>query len=199
MNMRVVRVIGVCGLLVFSSFSCRKTQIDNSKVIASMGDEKITENYFKEILQQLCNDNVAKDIFTNPELRKERNRLLSNLLRQKSVIKFAKFHGLDKDLKAQLEVTNASANAYMQLLAERRSVPEPAEAQLKEFYNECVSRERATSQTSKIPTFEQIKDQLIIGWKNNQFMLVREQLLNEIKQKHPIVFDPEYQPDNETN
>lgn len=193
--MRVAQVFGLCSLLLLGILACDKTKKDNSKVIASIGGEKITENYFNNTVRTYIGDaEKANDLLTKPEMRERRNQILANLVNQKALFQFIKLKGLDKDPQAQLQVTSATADAYFQVLSDRL-VPktEPTESQLKSFYDDYVIQAKAENRAVGIPPFEQIKVQLPMVWKHKQIQTARETLLTQINQQFPLVLDPEYQ------
>jgi hypothetical protein len=175
--------------------ACSKTQKDNSKVIASIGGEKITEKYFNNTVRTYIGDQEkANDLLTKPEMRERRNQILVNLVNQKALFQFVKLKGLDKDPQAQLQVASATADAYFQVLSDRLvSKTEPTDSQLKAFYDDYVTQAKAANQSVGIPPFDQIKVQLPMVWKHKQIQAAREALLTQINQQYPVVFDPEYQ------
>ena len=132
MEMRVARMIGVCGVLALGALGCSKVSKDNSKVIASVGGEKITEKGFAETVRIYVGDAAkANDLLTNQAMREQRNEILASLVNQKALLQYVKTQGLDKDPQAQLQVTSAVAGAYFQVLADRIvAKAEPTEAQL---------------------------------------------------------------------
>lgn len=195
MKARMLQVFSICGILAIGLLCCNKVSKDNSKVIASVGGEKITENYFNNTVRTYIGDTVkANDLLTNPAMHEQRSQILANLINQKALFQFVKSQGLDKDPQAQLQVTSAMADAYFQILSDRL-VPkaEPTDAQLKAFYDDYVTQAKAAKQAAGIPPFEQIKAQLPIIWKHKQIQIARETLLNQINQKYPVTLAPEYQ------
>jgi hypothetical protein len=196
MDMRVARMVGMCGVLALGTLGCGKVSKDNSKVIASVGGDKITEKSFTETIGVYVGDAAkAKDLLGNPAMKEQRNQILGSLVNQKALFQYIKAQGLDKDPQAQLQVTSAMAGAYFQILADRL-VPkaEPTDAQLKVFYDDYLVQAKAANQAAGIPPFEQVKAQLPAAWKRKQAETARETLLNQLNQKYPVVFAPEYQP-----
>jgi hypothetical protein len=199
MKMRIVPVFGICGLLVLGLLACGKMQKDNSKVIASVGGEKVTEKYFNDTVRVYFGDAEQTEVdalLTKPEMREQRNQLLARLVQQKALLQFAKSKGLDKDPQVKIHVTGAIADAYLQVLVERL-VPkaEPTDSQLRDFYNEYVAKAKAENRASDTPPFGQIKAQLPIVWKYRQIQLAKDTLMTQIKQQYPLVFDSEYKTD----
>lgn len=195
--MRVVRVCGICGLLVLGLLACRKEQKDNSKVIASIGGEKITEKYFNDIVRTYIGDEEkANELLTKPDMRERRNQILLNLVNQKALFQLVKLKKLDKDPKAQLQITSATADVYFQILADRLAPKaEPTDSQLRAFYDDCVVRAKVANKASSVPPFDQIKVELPMIWKQKQVQTARDTLLTQINQQYPVVVDPEYQID----
>ena len=120
MDMRVARMVGMCGVLALGTLGCGKVSKDNSKVIASVGGDKITEKNFTETIGIYVGDAAkAKDLLGNPAMKEQRNQILGSLVNQKALFQYIKAQGLDKDPQAQLQVTSAMAGAYFQILADR--------------------------------------------------------------------------------
>ena len=194
MDMRAARTMGVAGLLVLGLLGCNKVSKDHSKVLATVAGEKITEQAFDDTVRNALGDQ-AKDLLSNPAQKERRNQILGTLVNQKALLAWAKSEGLDKDPKAQVEVTTALANAYFQILVERNtSKADPTDEQLKAFYDEYVEQAKAANQAQGIPPYDQVKAQLPAVWKQKQMQVAREALLNQLNQKYPVVFDPDYRP-----
>ena len=196
MAMRMAKMLGMSGLLVLGTLACGKFSSDHSKVVASVGPDKITEKAFGDIVRLLIGDDAkAKDMLTSEAARAQRNQLLENMVTQKALLRFGKSEGLDKDPKVQLAVDAAIANVYAQTLIEKRSVAvEPTEAQLKGLYDDFVKQAEAAGQKGTVPPFEQVKGQLPQLWKRKQGQQASDMLLTQLKQKYPVVFAPEYKP-----
>jgi hypothetical protein len=195
MKLRMLQVFGICGILAIGTLGCNKASKDNSNVIASVGNEKITEKHFNDIVRAYFGDAVkANDFLTNPAERDQRSQLLSNLVNQKALFQFIKLQGLDKDDQVQLQIKSATADAYFQILSERL-IPkaEPTDAQLKAFYDDYVNKAKAAKQVVGIPPFDQIKNQLPMIWKHKQVQTARETVLNQINKKYPATLASEYQ------
>ena len=196
MEMRAARMLGICGVLVLGSLGCSRVSKDNSKVVASVGTDKITEKAFEDTVRAFMADEAkTKDLLTNQAMRDQRNQMLGSLINQKALIQYVKAEGLDKDPKVQIEIASAMAGAYFQILVERlTSKAEPTDAQLKTFYDDYVLQAKAANQGAGIPPFEQLKAQLPAAWKRKQSEMARESLLTSLNQKYPVVFAPEYRP-----
>jgi hypothetical protein len=196
MEMRAARMMGICGLLVLGALGCSRVSKDHSVVVASVGGEKITQTAFSAMVNDYFGDPAkAKDLLTNPKMQEQRNQFLGTRVNQKALMQFVKLDGLDKDPKARIEVESAIANAYFQLEAERLvAKAEPTDADLKAFYDDYVLQAKAANQAAGLPTFEQVKAQLPGAWKRKQQQQAREALLTQLNQKCPVVFAPEYRP-----
>ena len=193
--MRVARTFGLCSLVVLGLLACVKKQKDNSRVIASVGGEKITENYFNDTMCTYLGDaDKANDLLTKPDMREKRNQVLQSLVNQKALFQFVKLRGLDKDPQVQLQIATATADAYFQLLLDRL-VAEPTEHQLRALYNDYVTQTKAANKALGMPTptFEQIKTNLSMVWKREQGKTTSDTLLAQINQQFPVVIEPEYQ------
>jgi hypothetical protein len=195
MEMRAALTMGMCGVLV-AALGCGKVSKDNSKVVASVGGEQITEHGFNETLRVLLGDPAkTQDLINNQAMREQRNLLLGNLVNQKALFQFVKAQGLDKDPQVQLQITSATAGAYFQIMMDRlASKTEPTDAQLKILYDDYVLQAKANNQANGIPPFEQVKGQVAEAWKRKQMATVRENLLTQLNQKYPVTFAPGYQP-----
>ena len=196
MEMRAARMMGICGILVLGALGCGKVSKDNSPVLASVGGEKITDTAFAAAVNTYLGDATkAKDLLGNPAMRDQRNQFLGTLVNQKALLQFVKADGLDKDPKAKLEVEAAIANTYFQIMAERlMPKAEPTEAELRAFYDDYVIQAKAANQAQGLPAFEQVKDQLPGAWKRKQAQQAQKSVLDQLNQKCPVVFAPEYRP-----
>jgi hypothetical protein len=195
MEMRRARLMGMCGLLVVG-MGCGKVSKDNSKVVASVGGEKITEKAFDDTVRVYLGDAAkAKDLLDNEAMREQRNQVLGSLVIQKALMQYVKAQGLDKDPQVQLQVASATAGAYFQILVDRLAAKaEPTDAQLKIFYDDLVLQAKASNQAANIPPFEQVKPQLPAAWKQKQAATVRATVQTELSQKYPVTYAPGYQP-----
>ena len=194
MEMRTARMLGMSGLLVVCGMGCGKFSRDHSKVVASVGSEKITEKVFGEAVRTVVGDDAkAKELLTSAADREQRNQFLDQMVTQKALLRFAKSEGLDKDPKIKMALEVAMANVYYQALIERRvGKTEPTEAQIKVVYDEILKERQAAGQAAAVPSFEQAKAQLPAMWKQKQAELASVQLLLQLKKT--VVFAPEYRP-----
>ena len=196
MEMRAARMMGMGGLLALGLLGCGKVSKDNSKVVASVGGEKITEQAFNETVHVFLGDKAkADELLGNQAMREQRNQILASLVNQKALFDYVKSQGLDKDPQVQLQITSATAGAYFQIMVDRlASKAVPTDAQLKIFYDDYVLQAKAAGQGANIPPFDQVKDQLPEAWKRKQADVVRETLMTTLNQKYPVVFAEGYQP-----
>jgi hypothetical protein len=195
MDMRMARMTGAGALLVLGLLGCNKVSKDHGKVLATVAGEKITEQAFTDTVQNVMGDQ-AKDLLSNPASKERRNQILGTLVNQKAILAWAKENKLDKDPRAQVEVSSAVANVYFNLMLEKgaASTAEPTDVQLKELYDQILAQATAANQAQGIPPFEQVKAQLPSVWKQRQMQGARERVLKELNEKYPVVFDPEYRP-----
>jgi len=195
MEVGKARTIGIGILLAFGLMGCGKVSKDNTRVLASVGGEKITQQAFAETVRLYLGETKAKDVLTNTALREQRNQILGTLVNQKALMQWVKAEGLDRDPKVQIEITSALAGAYFQILTDRL-VPkaEPTDAELKAFYDDYLLQAKAAGQGAQVPPFDQVKAQLPAAWKQRQTQVARESLLTQLNQRYPVVFDPDYRP-----
>jgi hypothetical protein len=196
MEMRTARMLGMSGLLVLGTLGCGKVSGDHSKVVASVGGEKITEKEFGNTVRTLVGDEAkSKELLASDTAKEQRNQILGQMVNQKALLRFAKAEGLDKDPKIKLSVEAAIAQVYYQALIDRRSAAtEPTEAQLKALYDEVAKQREQAGQTGALPPYEQVKGQLPAVWKRKQGQEASELLLTQLAEKYPVVFAPEYRP-----
>ena len=197
MGMRTARMLGMSGMLVLGALGCGKVSRDHSKVVASVGGEKITEQAFGNTVRQVMGDEVkAKALLTSEASREQRNQILDQMVTQKALVRLAKSEGLDKDPKVLLALEAASANVYAQAMIDRTvSKAEPTEAQLKALYDEFAKKQTETpGKAEPLPPFEAVKGQLPAVYKRKQSQQASDTLLTQLKQKYPVVFAPEYKP-----
>jgi len=191
MEMRSARTLGMCGLVIVA-LGCGKVSKDNTKVLANVGGEKVTEKSFGDAVRVLVGDDAkANDLLTNPATREQRNRFLSEYVDQKMLAKYGEKQGLDKDPKAKMMVEAAKANAYGQILLERRIAKgEPTEAQLKAFYDKFAAKAKAEGHDQGFPPYEAVKAQLPQAWKAEQAKTASQGLLDEARAQVPTTVDP---------
>jgi len=196
-----LQLCGIACCTLLAAFGCDRLPKDTSKVIASVASEKITEKAFESTIKSLISDDAkVKDVLTNKAMRDNRNDFLAQLLKGKALVKLAKSQGLDKDPMVQTRLEQASAQAYLQVLIERR-MPKtgPTDAELKALYDERITQLKSMGQDKgmTIPTFEQVKPQLPAAWKQQHETKLFEQVLNEATQKSPITYTDGYKPKTE--
>ncbi|MGA2083370.1 MAG: hypothetical protein ABSH53_22585 [Holophaga sp.] len=114
---------------------------------------------------------------------------------QNALMQMVKAKRLDRDPRAQLEITSARANAYFQVLVERATdKSEPTEAQLRALYDELAAQAKAGNNPAGVPPFDQVKGQLPDAWKRKQTQVARDAALARLNQKIQVTFAPDYQP-----
>lgn len=194
MEMRTAGTIGLCGWLALSILGCTKVSKDNSKVIASVGGEKVTEQAFQQMVRTWVGDpGKANDLLTSQALRGQRNQFLGSLLNQRALLQYAKAEGLDKDPKVKLQVESAVADAYFQIVVDRLMPKgDPTDEQLQAFWDDYVKQAKLLGQDKGLPTFDQVKPQLPKAWKEHQAEVIRQTFVTQLTQKYPPVVDPDY-------
>ncbi len=195
MNLRHAHRMGMAGLALVAALGCHKGSRDTSKVIANVAGEKITEKAFSETIKAMVPDEAkAKEVLTSQALHDKRNEFLGQLAKAKAMVVLGKSQGLDKDPGVMLRIEQATAQAYVQTLMERRIKAQPTEADLKTTYDELLAERKAQGQEKGVPPFEQVKAQMPMLWKQRQEAKVFEQLMKEATQKSPITYADDYKP-----
>ena len=196
MKLRCAHGIGMAALALVASLGCHRFSRDNSKVIANVAGEKITEKSFAETIKAMVPDEAkAKDILSSEALHDKRNEFLGQIAKAKALVLLGKAQGLDKDPAVKLRLEQMTAQAYVQTLMERRlAKAQPTDAELKATYDELVAERKAQGQADGIPPFEQVKAQMPMLWKQRQESKVFEQLMKEATQRYQITYADAYKP-----
>lgn len=196
MKLRCAHGIGMAALALVASLGCHRFSRDNSKVIANVAGEKITEKSFAETIKAMVPDEAkAKDILGSEALHDKRNEFLGQIAKAKALVLLGKAQGLDKDPAVKLRLEQMTAQAYVQTLMERRlAKAQPTDAELKATYDELVAERKAQGQADGIPPFEQVKAQMPMLWKQRQESKVFEQLMKEATQRYQITYAEAYKP-----
>lgn len=165
---------------------------DKSKVLATVGSEKVTEQVLEQHIRVLAPTEAEAKAFLAPERKAERDQFVDRLVQIKTMAAFGKLEGLEKDPKARILVEQAVAQTYMQLLLERRMAglnQNPTEAQLKTDYDALVAQAKGADKTAVIPPFEnpQVKDQLTQRWKQKLAKTIQDGLIKEMESKIKVV------------
>ena len=192
---KTVLIASLAGLAL--ALGCGKAaDKDASRVIASAGNDKITESDFKGIVQALAPDAAKATAFlTDPAAREARAQLAEQLAMQKAILAYAKLQGLDKDRAVQRQVEGAEAQAYFQSLVQKRLAgAEPTEAQLKALYDERIAALKAQGQGGSVPPFEQVKGQLPTLWRQQRQQEAAQELQKEIRARIPVTLADDYKP-----
>jgi hypothetical protein len=193
MDMRGARMLGMCGLVIVA-LGCGKVSKDNSKVLANVGGEKITEKAFGEAIHLLVGDDArAKELLTSqdPTMKEQRKQILAEFVDQKILLKYGEKQGLDKDPKTKFLMEGAKANAYGKILMDRL-IAEPTEAQERAFYAEAVEKAKAAGQAEGLPAFEKVQAQIANSLKQKQAQETSERLLKDAKAQVQSTIDPDW-------
>ncbi len=169
---------------------------DNSRVIATVGGEKITEVQFQILVRTLTQDpKEAQDFLTNPASRDSRVQLANQFAMSKAIIAYAKQTGLDQEPAVLRQMEQQQAVLYFQTLAKKRAqTAEPTDAQLLTFYQEQVERLNAQGNSQGIPPFEAVKAELLEPYKKARVQAISSEIENEIKAKVPVTLADDYRP-----
>jgi len=193
MDMRSARMAGMCALVIVG-LGCSKVSKDNSKIIANVGGEKISEKAFAEMVHALLGDEArATELLTSPAKRDERNRLLQEIVEGKAMGIYGDKQGLAKDPKAKALMDAAKANAYAQVLMDRRLAGmKPTDAQLRTLYDGYAAKAKAAGQEASFPPFESVRPQLGELWKREQLKEASATLIKDAKAQVPTTIEPEW-------
>jgi hypothetical protein len=204
MKFKAVLGLGMGSLLIAGFAGCKHAAKDTSLVLVDVAGDKITKNQFETIVKAVIGDDKqAGDLLANDTMKEQRNQLLDALALQKIILQAAKTEGLDKDTKTQFLQEQGIAQLYLRTLMERRLKkaapgPEPTDADLKPIYDQGIAQQKAAGNTKNLPTFDQVKPQLIAGWKQNKQQERSETelkaLIAEMRQKYPSTFAEGYKP-----
>jgi hypothetical protein len=186
------------GTVLVFSLACKTSKPDNSRIIANVGGDKVTEAEFQDVVKTLSPDpNEAQKFLTDPAARDERAQLASRIAMSKAITAYAKQTGLDKEPVVQRQLEQQQASVYFQELAKRRmSTTPPTDEQLLAFYKEQVDKMKASGRTT-VPPFEAVKAQVAEGWKQQRVQTVSQDIQKEIKAKVPITLADDYRPAGE--
>ncbi len=189
----------LAGSALFFSLACKSGKPDNSRVIANVGGEEITEGEFQDVVKTISQDpKEAMAFLTDPAAREERARLASRIATSRAITAYARQTGLDQEPEVKRQLEQQQASVYFQALAKRRlPAGDPTDEQLKAFYQEQVDRMKAMGQTQGIPPFEAVKAQLAQGYKQKRMAEVQADILTEIKGKVPVTLADDYRPASE--
>ena len=188
----------LAGSALLFSLACKSSKPDDSRVIANVGGDKITEAEFQDVVKTLSQDpKEAQTFLSDPAARDERAQLASRLAMSRAITAYAKQTGLDQDPSVKRQLEQQQANVYFQALAKKRmSTTEPTDEQLLAFYKEQVERMKAQGGTS-VPPFEAVKAQVAQGYKQQRMAAISQDIQKEIKAKVPVTLADDYRPAGE--
>ena len=189
----------IVGSALAFSMACKTTKPDNSRVIANVGGEKITEAEFQDVVKSLSPDpKEAQTFLTDPAAKAERAQLASRIAMSRAITTYAKQTGLDQDPSVKRQLEQQQANVYFQALAKKRmGTAEPTDEELKGFYTEQVAQMKQAGQTQAVPPFEAVKAQLVQGYKQKRMQTMSLEIQKEIKAKVPVTLADDYRPAGE--
>jgi hypothetical protein len=191
----------VAGSALFLSLACKTGKQDNSRVIANVGGDKITEAEFQDVVKSLSPDpKEAQAFLSDPAARDERANLASRIAMSRAIASYAKQTGLDQDPTVKRQLEQQQANVYFQALAKKRMpAAEPTDEQLQAFYKEQVGRMKAQggAAAGAVPPFEAVKAQVAQGYKQQRIQAVSLEVQKEIKAKVPVTLADDYRPAGE--
>jgi len=185
--------------LVLALSACNKVTKETEAPIAKIGDVKITETQFRDLINALAGDaEKAKEFLDDEKNRGQRNEFLSKYIEGKGMVMLAKSEGMDNDPKIKLQLDDATTMVYYQALVDRRMPKEaPTDDQLMEFYKEFKAQQGQAA--ANFPPFAEAKKHLEPLYKQKQQRDIAEAIMKEIKEKFPATFADGYgaqTPDN---
>jgi len=138
MKLRCAHGIGMAALALVASLGCHKFSRDNSKVIANVAGEKITEKSFAETIKAMVPDEAkAKDILSSEALHDKRNEFLGQIAKAKALVLLGKAQGLDKDPAVKLRLESL---LYQESGDIRNSIQE-----LRRYFDQIIDEVRRIS------------------------------------------------------
>lgn len=201
MKIRAALAIGMGMMIVLGGLGCKRKPKDTSRVLATIGTEKITEKEFGDMVRLMAKDEKVATAYLKDDARKEqRIQMLDQLAKGKALIQMGKAEGLDKDATVKTLLEQDMAKIYFQTLVDKRlpkgSIPE---AELRTIYDQAIGQAKAQpvpkgQPQPVIPPFDQVKPQLEIRWKQQKQQSVSEALLQELEKKIPMTFAEDYKP-----
>ncbi len=204
MNLRVARWIGIGSLVALGFLGCAQRPEDASRILVNVAGETITQAQFEEVVRILVADpQQAEQLLKNEAMKEQRNQILDSMALQKAILKMAKAEGLEKETEVKFVVEQTTAQYFLKTLMERRIVKAglmaaPTEAELRAIYDEGIAQRKAAGQTKDLPTFEQVKPQLMDGFMQRKRQEKNDTelkaLIAEMRQKYPITYAEGYKP-----
>ena len=178
------------------AWGCRPAPKDTSRVIASAGSDKITENDLVSLVNELSPDAAqAKNFLTNPAARESRAQLADKLAMQKAILTYAAQQGLTKDPAVQRLIEGAEAQVYFQELVKKRlEGVTPTEEQLKALYEKKIAPMKAQNHGKGIPPYEMVHPQLPNLWRQERSQEIAQEVQQDIRAHVPITLADEYKP-----
>jgi hypothetical protein len=189
----------IVGTTLALSLACHSSKPDNSRVIANVGGEKITEAEFQDTVTTLSPDaKEAQTFLTDPAARDERAKLASRIAMSRAIAAYAKQTGLDQEPSVKRQMEQQQANVYFQALAKKRMTTlNPTDQELHDYYQAQVDKMKAQGLAQGIPPFEAVKAQVAEGWKQQRMQAISQDIQKEIKAKVPITLSDDYRPEGE--
>lgn len=204
MKFNVVRWIGAGSLVALGFLGCAHRPEDSSRVLVNVAGETITQAQFEEIVRILVADpQQADQLLKNDAMKEQRNQILDSMALQKAILKMAKAEGLEKETEVKFVLEQTTAQYFLKTLMERRitkgaMLTQPTEEELRAVYDEGIAQRKAAGQTKDLPTFEQVRPQIMDGLlqrkrqeKNDAEL---KTLIAEMRQKYPITYAEGYKP-----
>ena len=194
MTIRMAHAAAAVSLMALLTLGCSKVSKDTSPVVVSVGNEKITQNQFAELVKAAAGDEAkAKEVLTSEAMRQQRNRFLESLVHDKAVIQLAKAQGLDQDPKVKAQLEQVTARVYMQAFIEKRA-GEPSEAELKAMLEKIMKAQAQPGKEVQLPPMEAVKPQLVNLWRQEKMQTLVDPLLKEAQEKAPATYAEGYKP-----
>jgi hypothetical protein len=204
MKMRTAQWLAIGSMVAVGFLGCSPRSEDSSRVIVNVAGESITEAQFETVVRILVGDqNQADQLLKNETMKEQRNQILDSMALQKAIIQMARAEGLEKETEVKFVLEQTTAQLFLKTLMERRIakaglMAEPSEAELRALYEAGIAQQKAAGQTKDLPTYEQVRPQIMDGLLQRQRQEKNESelkaLIADLRQKYPMTYAEGYKP-----
>jgi hypothetical protein len=204
MKMRAAQWFGIGSMVAVGFLGCSHRSEDASRVLVNVAGESITESQFEKVVRILVGDqNQADQLLKNEAMKEQRNQILDSMALQKAIIQMAKTEGLEKETEVKFVLEQTTAQLFLKTLMERRIakaglMAEPTETELRALYEAGIAQQKAAGKTKDLPTYEQVRPQIMDGLLQRKRQEKNESelkaLIADLRQKYPITYAEGYKP-----